>query len=133
MNKDIIVKIWRRGRGIVKWRFKYYDDRSVVTYFGAYPTWYTTNGWYCKRTKFTYRLTIDHDFPSKPLWLGRRVKGKWVNMEGLYEPLVVEHSGYTICNTSFNKPRRGSRRVSKSRLCVKWESTQHAYGFKELR
>ena len=93
MNGDIIkVSIWRRGRGIINWMFRYVDYTGMNTT----PSWYTTPGYYYEARKNVYRLTIDHDFPNKPMWLGFRKQGVWVNAEGLYDVLFVSHNRFTL-------------------------------------
>lgn len=110
----IDVKIWRRGRGILNWRFAYYDvPRNKVK-----PSWYSSPGWYHVARKYVYRLTLDHDYPTKPLWLGRKKSGAgWECMEGLYEPLTIKAPGMHASNTIAytGSPRRGAYRINKTR------------------
>lgn len=101
MRSDLEAHIWRRGRGVMVWRFIYIEY--------AKAPWFTSPGWYhFTNRKFVYRMTIDHDFPGKPLWLGRKIGGRWQNMEGLYEPLMVVHKDFAISNRKF--PGRGKMR-----------------------
>jgi len=114
MNKPTILfaYIWRRGRDLIKWRFNYIDLGHNPR---IKPEWYTTPGWYKVARKYAYRLTIDHDFPSKPLWLGKRVNGTWENTEALYEPLYVVHSDFTVASVAFRRSlRKGFTRLDKS-------------------
>lgn len=109
--------LWRRGRKAQRWNFVY-----VIS---ANAEWFTTPGWYHFARKFIYRLTIDHDFPGNPIWLGRREKGKWVNMEQLYEPLTVEHKDFVIASRDFRKnaSRRSEFRKERSAGVVRPSST----------
>lgn len=83
--------------------------------------WFSTPGWYKFARKYVYRLTFDHDYPARPLWLGRKEEGKeWVNTEGLYEPLAVHHGRIVVGNRRAVQPngRRGKWRQSKSRTVL---------------
>jgi hypothetical protein len=112
MNGDIIrVSIWRRGRGIINWMFRYVDYTGIVNT----PSWYTTPGYYYEAVKNVYRLTIDHDFPNKPMWLGYRKAGVWVNAEGLYDVLFVSHNRFTLTGRDLHgAPHRSDNRRKKS-------------------
>ena len=103
MLNQLRAIIWRRGRGFITWNFDYIQSSKEV--------WFTTPGWYCHRRRFTYRITVDHDFPQKPIWLGRRERGKWQNMEGLYEPITIVHPDYIFSTSGLlTRPRRSSSR-----------------------
>lgn len=93
MQNSLSLYLWRRGRGVHRWNFLYMKKPLFQN-----CSWFTTPGWYHRARKYTYRLTIDQDFPSKPLWLGKRVNGAWVNTEILYEPLVVTHDKVMLLN-----------------------------------
>lgn len=116
-KNGISVVLWRRGRKAQRWNFYY-----VIS---AGAEWFSSPGWYHFAREFTYRLTIDHDFPGNPLWLGRRENGKWVNMEQLYEPLVVEHKDFIIAARDFRKNagRRSEFRKERSAGVVRPSST----------
>jgi hypothetical protein len=111
MSNELKVKIWRRGRGVVGWDFNYVR--------GSPFTWFTTPGWYHFARDYVYRLTLDHDYPGKPMWLGRREGDEWVNMEGLYEPLAAIHSDYTFVSTNVARSRRSGRRIAGSERTIK--------------
>ena len=88
---NLYVRIWRRGRGPIAWIFRYVSESD--------EKWFTSPGWYhFTGRKNVYRLTIDHDYPDKPIWIGLRKRGKWVSMEGLYEPLFIEHRNFCASN-----------------------------------
>lgn len=112
--EDLLVYLWRRGRGIRRWRFSYYTSSS--------ESWFTSPGWYHKARLFVYRLSIDHDYPSNPIWIGRRWGKRWLSVEALYEPLFIVHKRNIICNTHFaNSRKKGRVRVNKTRkelLCL---------------
>lgn len=104
--KTLVAHLWRRGRGVIAWRFTY------IYYSNA--SWFTTAGWYRTARKFTYRLTIDHDFPHHPIWLGVRSRGRWVNTEKLYDPLMLVHRNFTLMGRNLDGARfhrRGPKRV----------------------
>lgn len=121
MNGDgdiIDVVLWRRGRGLRTWRFCYFDHG-----FNPYlevEDWYTSPGWYAHARKYTYRLTIDHDYPDKPVWLGYRhaSSGEWRNAEGLYEVLGVDTPGHVVVNGLERRGRKGGRRIRRSKQYV---------------
>lgn len=92
-GRVIKVTIWRRGRGVITWDFTYVTDSS--------ERWFSSAGWYHRARRRTYRLTLDHDYPGKPIWLGFRRNGTWHNAEGLYEVLYATHPGYNISNGNF--------------------------------
>lgn len=105
--------VWRRGRGVQVWNFLYVTHGNKA--------WFSSPGWYhFTNRKHVYRITIDHDYRNKPLWLGRLEGGKWNNTEGLYEPLMVVHKDFVISNRGY--PGRGkyrsSHRISFSRRYI---------------
>jgi len=109
MKSKVIVTLWRRGRGLQDWEFVYYSASSKQGF--------TAPGWYHDSGKGRlYRLTIDHHYPAKPVWLGYKDKksGRWVNTEGLYEPIIVAHPKFTIVTKGFGNKRRSKARVSRS-------------------
>lgn len=117
MQNDIIVNLWRRGRGFLSWTFTYLDEIAVDNLKKkGYRGVVTTPGWYHAGRNNLYRITIDHDYPEKPIWLGYRRRGKWVNAEGLYEPLLVTHANFVVANKTFNKnrPWRSHERIVSS-------------------
>lgn len=113
VNRTIDVIVWRRGRGLLDWKFTYLTDDQ----FGSRkaPSWYTSPGWYHFARKYVYRLTVDHDYPNKPLWLGRKFGRRWVNMEGLYEPLIAHLPKCNIVSSDYERTRRSTTRVDVSR------------------
>lgn len=119
MSNIINVSIWRRGRSVIRWQFTYYDAAEVAR-LGS-KRGYTTAGWYHRARKYTYRLTVDHDYPNKPIWLGRLLKGRqdWISMEGLYEPLVVHHPAYTFSTRRVTRNRRSQFRTFTSKKVVR--------------
>lgn len=126
-GKIIKVSIWRRGRGIVHWNFVYVTDSN--------KPWFSSPGWYHAAKKRIYRLTIDHDYPGKPVWLGFRRNGAWNNAEGLYEVLLITHPDYVIATKNYRGSRGRSiqRRektefflAAKARWLIKWGK----YGWK---
>ena len=123
LNAPLMLTLWRRGRDTQTWRFEYFTngDRS----------WFTTPGWYKVARKYVYRLTIDHDYPHRPLWLGKRVNGEWINTESLYEPLIARHANFLAVTKSFvqKRNRRSKRRVQDSRSAAfrgYWEALHYA-------
>jgi hypothetical protein len=110
----LIARIWRRGRGIITWEFSYVGSNSS-------GSWFSTPGWYCRvRGGRVYRLTIDHDYPEKPIWLGYRKGQKWVNAERLYEVLLVQHPDFAITSATFRGfPNRSQRRRKDTRTYLK--------------
>lgn len=107
MSNALRLISWRRGRGPLIWDFSYIMQ--------SHEKWFTTPGWYRKAKTNIYRLTIDHDYPSKPLWLGVRRNQEWSSAEGLYEPLTVIHSDFVIASRNF----RGASHRSNNR---RWRS-----------
>lgn len=93
-NSKLSAKIWRRGRTIITWEFEYIRHSS--------SSWWSTPGWYHRsgRGRF-YRLTIDHDYPEKPMWLGFKKGKKWINAERLYEVIMVTHPSFVISSRAF--------------------------------
>lgn len=106
-GESIHLILWRRGRGRVDWRFEYV--------LGSHEPWYTTPGWYHKARKNVFRLTIDHDYPHKPLWLGMRKDGVWHNAETLYTPLSAIHHNLLIQSRDIEGKARSSYRQRKTR------------------
>lgn len=106
----IRLTLWRRGRGIINWNFHYVMSSK--------ESWFSTQGWYRHARKYTYRLTIDHDFPHKPIWLGVRRNKHWKNTEGLYEPLLVTHRDFVISGRKF----RGAPHRSKIRRYTSYKA-----------
>jgi hypothetical protein len=120
----LLAAIWRRGRGVISWRFRYVEESTAP--------WFSTPGWYRTARKHTYRLTIDHDFPGKLLWLGKRENGTWVNTEGLYEPLCVLDENTLLSSTSYARSTRKSvRRKQLSKRLI--QETSHAVADSILR
>ena len=106
-GEAIDLVIWRRGRGRIDWRFQY-------VYKSDEP-WFTTPGWYRQARKNVYRLTIDHDYPHKPLWLGVRKRGEWHNAETLYSPLSMVHKNLLIQSRDIKSKRRSTYRQRRTR------------------
>jgi len=110
-SNELTATIWRRGRGPLNWKFIY-----IV--HGDKP-WFSTPGWYHFARKFVYRITFDHDYPARPVWLGRKGRGKtWINTEGLYDPIAIHHNTIIVGNrlaglrrVHNNGVARGTRRV----------------------
>lgn len=109
MNDKLTARIWRRGRGIITWEFTYIQSSN--------KHWWTAPGWYRSSGRGrVYRLTIDHDYPDKPIWLGYKGK-KWVNTESLYEVLLVTHPHFAIASKGFKgAANRSKYRRVKSKL-----------------
>ena len=107
-NEVLTAYIWRRGRGVIAWKFRY-----VI---GSPASWFTTPGWYRTARRYTYRLTVDHDYATKPIWLGKRVRGRWVNMESLYEPIFVTHRNFAAIVRDPAVPKRTGRKRSLKRI-----------------
>lgn len=104
---EAFVDIWRRGRGIMRWAFLYYPN--------GYSQLYPSPGWYLKRRVNVYRLTVDHRFPNKVVYIGYKKNGVWVNAESLYEPINVRMRGFVAGNRNLNKPSsRSARRIRES-------------------
>lgn len=103
----IRLTLWRRGRGIINWDFHYVMSSDMP--------WFTTQGWYRSARRYVYRLTIDHDYPAKPIWLGVRRRGYWYNTENLYEPLCVTHRDFVVSARGFKgAPHRSKMRRYRS-------------------
>ncbi len=98
-GRQITAHIWRRGRGIIEWQFDYITDSS--------EHWFSSPGWYHRAKKNTYRLTLDHDYPTRPIWLGYRNR-KWRNAETLYEVLYIQHRDFVIASKVLVKSKRRS-------------------------
>ena len=109
----IRLTLWRRGRGIIHWDFHYVMNSTLP--------WFTTKGWYRHARKNTYRLTIDHDYPDKPIWLGVRRNGHWYCTEKLYEPLLVTHHDFILSARKF----RGAAHRSRVRRYKSYRAINH--------
>lgn len=105
MNNTADVLIWRRGRGFLSWKFSYLTGNSP--------------GWYHMAKRYMYRLTIDHEYPDKPIWLGRFDKGEWVNTEGLYEPIVTHLPGYNIVPDRVATGRKRFARIERCKSIIR--------------
>lgn len=92
MSKALVVDIYRRGRGIQKGKvFGYVSPSEIALRQAVGDKRFTSPGWYRVERKNVYRITVDHDYPDKPVWLGyRNRQGEWVNAESLYEPILVK-------------------------------------------
>lgn len=116
---ELNVHMWRRGRNVQVWKFTY------ITIPPGHAPWFTSSGWYHRARKYVYRLTIDHDYPGNPVWLGRRSGRRWENMEGLYEPLIIAHEHFLIATRI--PSYRASRRSYERNIITKAEIESQVY------
>lgn len=113
LGKYALASVWRRGRGVIYWAFRYYDN-GVIDENGTT----LSPGWYRKGRKITYRLTIDHRFPKKTVYIGYKHKGKWINAESLYEPISVFTNGFFTINRIIATGKTRGRSNRRKRLSI---------------
>lgn len=109
MNEFIAI-IWRRGRGLLRWKFKYEARKN-------------NPGFYHRARKNEYRINIDSHYNKKLVWLGTKEGKEWVSQESLYEPLAIIYPDNAIVgNLQTLLPektsRRSSRRVNRTKTVI---------------
>lgn len=114
LRKYALTSVWRRGRGVIYWLFRYYDN-GVIGENGTA----LSPGWYKRGRKITYRLTIDHRFPEKTVYIGYKHKGRWINAESLYEPISVFTNGFFTINRIIATGKTRGRSNRRKMLSIK--------------